>query len=569
MFESTLGIALRSLLGGVLAALLMAFFRVRHPVFRKITWAVVIAASFCMFLLHNGPHLAIPHISEPSLFGSALDAVRTTVPNIPQFAARHQSGSRVEIHLGGAVAFSWSEVAAIADWAIVALLLVRIAGGLFTAASLWSRATSEFRFRNTRLRFSSEIETPCTFGLHVLLPAALLNWNADELAPVLAHEVSHVRQFDFFLQLGARIYTAVFWFSPFGWWLQTECARLGEETSDYAAIQVSPSAMDYASLLLKVSANHELASLVYMARPSSLRVRIDQILTPGRLKTLFLHPLRSAVINSMILLVAVMCANLSVAARVSAMDIGGVSGTPDQVFRGFDIISVKPHRSGGDETSMNTDDMHFHATNVPLKLLLTNAYGIRAGLISGLPAWAEKTNWDVEAKMLTPGPATKGEVSDHAREKAEYETRLQSILVERFHLKVHEAVKTLPVYDLVVTNGGVRFKETQAPVGKRGMMLMNDGSLSATGSTMSALAESLSEEVERTVLDKTGLEREYDLDLHWTPEDRAVTASEAGVTDAPPPIFTALQEQLGLKLVAGRGPVKVLIVDEVLMPKAN
>jgi hypothetical protein len=130
-----------------------------------------------------------------------------------------------------------------------------------------------------RVRVSSRIASPVTVGSAVLLPADFLNWSPDKLRIVLAHEQSHVRQGDFYLQLAAGIYAALIWPSPLGWWLKRRLSELGEAISDRAGLKAAASRTTYAQLLLEIAALPRPTGLgVAMAQPSRLSHRIERLL---------------------------------------------------------------------------------------------------------------------------------------------------------------------------------------------------------------------------------------------------------------------------------------------------
>ena len=240
------------------------------------------------------------------------------------------------------------------------------------------------------------------------------------------------------------------------------------------------------------------------------------------------------------------------------------NGPAPAPFGGYDVVSVKPNVSGNGSMRFSTRDTTFQATNISLKMLLVNAYGIRDGLIFGLPKWAESGRWDINAKVLEPAPSD----SKTSREQstALYRTKVQSILVDRFHLAAHIETKILPIYELVLLPGPTHLQESQAPQDKRGTMSTSDRNMKATAVPLKNLASFLSEVVGRSVVDKTGLTGDYDLALKWSPDELAEAAKETGATDRPPEIYTALQEQLGLKLVPSKGPLQTLVVDTVSPP---
>ena len=246
-----------------------------------------------------------------------------------------------------------------------------------------------------------------------------------------------------------------------------------------------------------------------------------------------------------------------------------VVGTAASVFHGYDVISVKPNKTGSGNMSINTGDATMRAENVSLKMLLTNAYDIRDSLISGLPPWAVSMRWDISAKIVDPDPTQKDRKLSREESQAKWRAEVLSILTERFQVKVHNEVKVQPIYDLTVAKVGSKLKPTDAPEGKRGNMWVNNSELTATGIPISSMLTFLAGETNRNVVDKTGLTGDYDLNLKWSREDQAVSSADNGSTDKPPSIFTALQEQAGLQLVPDKGPVTTLVVDSIQMPAVD
>jgi uncharacterized protein (TIGR03435 family) len=243
----------------------------------------------------------------------------------------------------------------------------------------------------------------------------------------------------------------------------------------------------------------------------------------------------------------------------------------------YDVISIHPNHSLSGSTRISTETDRLNFTNVTLKQMLTWAYGIREGLIDGLPSWAESAHFDVTAKVVDPDLAAL-----NAMTRKERAAMFIPVLADRFSVKVHTETKTLPIYDLVLTKDGPKFKEYVPPAGDPPSKGPNMGAgvinshmsaagmdLTASGVPMTSLAEWLSGRVDKTVVDNTGLTGKYDFGLRFTPDNARMNGAPVEPTDAAPDIYTALQEQLGLKLVAGKGPVVTLVVDQVKQPTEN
>jgi len=236
----------------------------------------------------------------------------------------------------------------------------------------------------------------------------------------------------------------------------------------------------------------------------------------------------------------------------------------------YDVAAIKPNHSGSGSTSVHTQDRTYIATNLSLKDLLQQAFNINRSLISGLPGWAESASYDIDAKVLDLDPAYEKSIPDEVRR-----AMLRKLVEDRFHLKTHIETKTLPVYDLVIAKAGLKLTalppeppETPESKGKGASMNTHNSDLTATNVEMPGLAHYLTDRVQRTVIDQTGLTAHYNLKLKWTPDNYMVNGAPATNDDAPG-IFTALEDQLGLKLQPGKGPVDTLVVDHIEVPSEN
>jgi uncharacterized protein (TIGR03435 family) len=238
----------------------------------------------------------------------------------------------------------------------------------------------------------------------------------------------------------------------------------------------------------------------------------------------------------------------------------------------YDVIAIHENRSGANMATVRWGDDAFVAENTTLTLLLLNAYDIRQDLISGLPAWASSVHFDVNAKI---SDADVGAIKKLSPDQGR--AMIAELLKERFNLSAHIETKSLPVYNLVIAKGGPRLKENDTPPPtdldaaepSSGPHVANIW-MSTTGITgvavpIAILAANLASHVQRSVIDKTGLTNKYDIHLKWRSDEQ----ERAGVDNNAPDFFTALQEQLGLKLEPSKGPVDTLVIDHVEMPTEN
>jgi uncharacterized protein (TIGR03435 family) len=234
----------------------------------------------------------------------------------------------------------------------------------------------------------------------------------------------------------------------------------------------------------------------------------------------------------------------------------------------YDVVSIKPNKSGsGIIYNVDPPPDGYAVNNMPLKMLISNAYGIREDLISGGPRWIETDSYDVQAKVAGSDVAQYRKFSEQQRSRM-----VQQILAERFKLVVHTETKDLPVYELIVTKNGPKLREAK-PNEQTGGGFHSAG-VEAEAMPISALANFLSQRLQRAIVDKTGLTGKYDFNLKWADDhSEAPSSAMAAGTPSDPSsglsLFTALQEQLGLKLQPAVGPVETLVIDHIEPPSPN
>jgi len=197
-----------------------------------------------------------------------------------------------------AVQDSWLKNAGNLGWTvylgIALLLLTRLLHGLTTAARIWKKAeevpeaVAERFGARLKLRWSDAVATPVTIGGGVLLPEGYTDWDEEKLRVVVAHEASHVRQGDFYLQLLAGGYAALVWVSPLGWWLKHKLSELSEAISDRAGLEEARSGTQYAQILMEFAAlPRPTVAGVAMAHTSNLSARIERLLNESSFKQAF------------------------------------------------------------------------------------------------------------------------------------------------------------------------------------------------------------------------------------------------------------------------------------------
>jgi uncharacterized protein (TIGR03435 family) len=236
----------------------------------------------------------------------------------------------------------------------------------------------------------------------------------------------------------------------------------------------------------------------------------------------------------------------------------------------FEVASIKPSKSadlGG--TWRVAPGGRFTGENIPLKFLLTTAYHLKESQISGIPSgWTESEKYDIIAK---------GEGNPTQEQMI---AMLQGLLADRFKLKYHQVTKEMPVYALVTAKGGIKLRESregscvvpgadvppvapgQRPPDFCGTFFARGSQIDGTRIAMAQFIVALDTQLDRPIVDKTGLAGAWDVHLVWGPDD-------SPDNDAGPSIYTALQEQLGLRLEATKGAVPVLVIDHIERPSEN
>jgi uncharacterized protein (TIGR03435 family) len=247
----------------------------------------------------------------------------------------------------------------------------------------------------------------------------------------------------------------------------------------------------------------------------------------------------------------------------------------------FEVATVKPNTSGsgGSHTGWNgtkgkafTDVDTFTAVNVTLKNMMQyQAFGIPGPRIVDGPKWLESARFDIVAK-LDPATIAQLKALPSGQGMPQMQSMFQQLLADRFQLKTHWETRELPVYALVVAKNGPTLQPEKDPA--HGGTSAGDGQLQAVSATLADVAAVMTQEaygeLGRDVIDKTGIEGKYDIRLKWTPDTGpAPLLNGAPDPNAPPNIFTAIQEQLGLKLESTKGPVQVLVIDRAEMPSDN
>ena len=233
----------------------------------------------------------------------------------------------------------------------------------------------------------------------------------------------------------------------------------------------------------------------------------------------------------------------------------------------FEVATIKPSKPGQPGKAFLVRGREFSTINTTLSDLIAFAYNVQQSQIVDGPKWMSSDKFDIAAQPDVPGSPNTQQVR----------TMIQKLLSDRFQLKFHRDTKEMSAYVLTVAKDGPKLEKSQSdPNGLPGLFFSQLGVLHVVNATMGDFAGVMQTAVfDRPVVDQTGLQGKWDFILKWTPDESQFSGMGVKVpppsdaADAPPPLFTAIQEQIGLKLEAGKAPVSVLVLDHVEQPSAN
>jgi uncharacterized protein (TIGR03435 family) len=233
----------------------------------------------------------------------------------------------------------------------------------------------------------------------------------------------------------------------------------------------------------------------------------------------------------------------------------------------FEVATIKPATPDRPGKGFMVRGRQFSTLNTSLADLITFAYGIHTKQISGAPAWVDTDKFDLAAQ-----PNGEGQPNDK-----QWKAMIQKLLADRFKLAFHRDKKELSVYAIVVGKSGPKLTKSESTGNLPGLFFRGLGNLPAINATMADFAGVMQGAVlDRPVVDQTGLAGRWDFTLIWTPDEFQFGGlgvkpppPPANNAAAPPDLFTAFQEQLGLKLEATKAQAEVFVIDKVAKPTEN
>jgi bla regulator protein blaR1 len=435
------------------------------------------------------------------------------------------------------------------------------------------------------LMLSNSALEPGIFGIFrpvLLFPSGISDRLTDtQLLAVLAHELCHVRRGDNLTAALHMLVEAHFWFHPLVWWLGARLVDERERACDEEVLHLGSDPQAYAESILKICEFCLESPLLCSAgvTGSNLKKRIEAIMQ-NRV------PVNLDFTRKLLL----SCAGfLAVAAPLA---FGLLHATPAHVqlqdmavsSGAFESVYLQPNTTGDPMPPfivhgrpMQAVSFHpdrFLATNFSLVDLIRLAYDVQALQIVGGPDWLASEKYDINAK-LNRAEIEKLEKSGKEYSGPEHQRLVQELLADRFKLSVQRETRLAPVYALVVAQSGSKLHPAKPgdtyPDGMQccggrpagvGYWIPKTGEMVAQGVSVGKLVKYLSDrKLGRPIVDKTGLSGNYDYTLEWTPDP---STSAANAT-----LFTALEQQLGLKLEEQEGPVEVLVIENAEKPSAS
>ncbi len=232
----------------------------------------------------------------------------------------------------------------------------------------------------------------------------------------------------------------------------------------------------------------------------------------------------------------------------------------------YDVVTIKPSDPKDGGRGFQTGGRHVRAANETVDDMISFAWGIHVKQIVGAPAWFGTDHYFVDGVPDTPGQPN----------LTQFRSMIRKLLMDRFGLKVHNEQRELSVYALTLAKGGPKLtKSLGNPNGPPNDNFSTSAYMRETNTTMGEFAKAMQYVLDRPVLDQTGLAGRWDFLLKWTPDESQFTAMDVKIpppTDnpnAPPGLFAAIQEQIGLKLEAVKAPAQVLVIDAAERPSSN
>jgi uncharacterized protein (TIGR03435 family) len=412
---------------------------------------------------------------------------------------------------------------------------------------------------------SAEAMEPGVFG--VVRPVLLLpegigeNLEPRQMEAILAHELCHLRRRDNLTAALHMVVESLFWFHPLVWLIGAKLVEERERACDEAVLREGKEPGVYAQSIVNVCKLYVQSPLPCASgvTGADLKRRVREIMLQPDVRPLSVA--RKAAIGAMAAVIL---------ATPLAIGLLRAQTLPPAPAYTYEVVSVKPSDPAAQGMRIGPGPQNgLRTQNTTTMTLLTFAYDVRNYQITGGPSWVRDQRFDV---TFTPDKAEIADIQGLSRAAAEalfarHRQRLQAVLRDRFGLVLRAETHEMPIYSLTVAKGGHKLI---TPTGEKKGPSLNTSSdngaakMTGTGVYMSMVTPTLASLLGRFVVNDTGLDGPYNFEMKWTPSEGPQDPDTAG-----PTIFTALTEQLGLRLEAKRGPVPVYVIEKIEKPTAN
>jgi len=577
----------------------------------------ILAAGFAVLLALPIAAVTVPPIHVALAVTPGPAAAADAPENMSEVVVAPRSSERAEQSSAKSARTALSALDfAFAAWAVgAAIFLTPVIIGLRQVRSLrrtalpWSRGSAAAAAlanepglrRRMEVLLHESLSGPMTCGIFhpaIVFPVEAENWNEADLNRAIAHELEHVRRADWLTQCLARVVCAAYWFHPLVWIAWRKLTLEAERACDDAVLSRCE-ATAYAEQLVTLARQLSAAKspILAMASRSDLTARVNAVLDfrqrrghAGLFAVAFACGISALVI-----------ATLSPARLVAAQPGGHDRQSGGGPLPSFEVASIKrdPSGCGGCQILLDGGDPGRYTTkNITAKWLIELAYGIKDFQLSGGPSWVNSQGFDIDAKI---DDATADQIRHLSpdQQEARKALMLQSLLADRFNLKITRGTKDVPGYAIVVAKGGPKITPVPPPPapgasptpasprarGSDGLFPLLPGERDISSSRDRAstiirgnaepllqLASMLSDVLGEPVLDQTGMKGTYDFKLQFARESGIVPPPPAAPgtdADIAPSLFSAIQEQLGLRLESTKAPVETIVIDHIDEPSEN
>ena len=416
------------------------------------------------------------------------------------------------------------------------------------APAEWQRKLDELKTRirvsqPVRLLTSALVQVPTVVGWLrpvILVPiGALAGLPPEHIEALLAHELAHIRRHDYLVNILQSAAEALLFYHPAVWWISNQIRYERELCCDDIAVAISGDALNYARALADLeSYRPQHLSPALAANGGSLADRIARLLGQSRTSSRTM-PGPGILFATLVL-------------AITAWGLFAQSSEPARTARpSFEAVSIKPNNLGGGNVGIHSTRGRLNAsltTKVLIAALASKIIRYRVALRGS------QDNYVIIAKTPTPIDLNRTALQPY----------LQSLLADRYHFKFHTTSKDFPGYALLLAKNGPKLTPHTGEEDGNHMNSHGDSrkiDMTSVNVSMAGLADYVGRQLNQPVVDRTGIKGTFDFKLEWAKDDTGEASA--------PLIFTALQEQLGLRLESQKVPMEVIVVDSVDKPSEN